>query len=107
MDSGGVHDTPLYLLSEGEMSNKVLSMCCQKFQRGRLLSTMQQCCHRCQHDEINVHKVHMVTRVKFHVGSFLGNLMDCGAVKNLDDIGFEKFKLRANYDEGVMAKNSS
>jgi len=49
----------------------------------------------------------MVAHVKFHVGSFLGTLVDCGAVRNLDDIGFKKFKLRANCDEGVMVKNSS
>ena len=37
--------------------------------------------------------------VKFYVGSFLGTLVDCGAVKNFGDIGFMQFKLRANGDE--------
>ena len=50
MDLGGFHDTPLYFLSKGEKnsdmhtgekSDKLLSMCCQQFQRGRLLSTLQ------------------------------------------------------------------
>jgi len=34
-----------------------------------------------------------VGMVKFHVGSFLGTLVDCGAVRNLGDIGFMEFKL--------------
>jgi len=53
MDSGGVHDTPLYLLSKGEKNSdlhKRESMCCQQFQRGRLLRTLQQDYHCCQHD---------------------------------------------------------
>jgi len=41
------------------------------------------------------------------VGSFLGTLVDYGAVKDLDDIGFVQFKLQANYDEGVLANKSS
>jgi len=50
--------------------------------------------------------VYNIGMVKFNVGSYLGTLVDCGAVKNLDDIGFVHFKLQANCDEGVMAKNS-
>ena len=127
-----------------------------------MLSTVQRCFHCCQHDEISVHKVSMVTyitgmtsirfaklldaktikgpkvimsyqklsrgtkhkwkvmenqiwfgsvvglikklvcsvgMVKFHVGSFLGILMDFGEVKNLDEIGFMQVKLQANDDE--------
>ena len=69
MDSGGVCGIPSYLFSKGkkssdvhkgEKSNKFLNMCCQQFQRGRLLSMIQQCCHCCQHDGIKVCKVHMV-----------------------------------------------
>jgi len=37
--------------------------------------------------------------VKFHVGSFLGILVDFGEVKNLGEIGFVQLKLQANYDE--------
>jgi len=48
-----------------------------------------------------------IEMVKFHVGSFFSTLVDYGAVRNLDDIGFVQFKLRAKCDEGVMAKNSS
>jgi len=47
MELGGVHDTPLYLLSKGEKSNKFLRMCCQQFQRGRLLSMVKKCYHCC------------------------------------------------------------
>jgi len=61
MELGGVLGTPLYLFSKGEknsvvhkgeMSDKLLSMHCQQFQRGRLLSTMQQCFHYYQHDGV-------------------------------------------------------
>ena len=37
--------------------------------------------------------------VKFHVDSFLGTLVDYGAVKHLGEIGFVQFKLRENMDE--------
>jgi len=37
--------------------------------------------------------------VNFHVDSFLGTLVDYGAVRNLDEITFVKFKLQENGDE--------
>ena len=37
--------------------------------------------------------------VKFHVGSFLGILVDFGEVRNLDEISFIQVKLKENGDE--------
>jgi len=37
--------------------------------------------------------------VKFHVDSFLGTLVDYGAIRNLGEISFVQFKLQANGDE--------
>ena len=53
MNSGGIYVNPLSLLSKGEKNHdvqkggeasaKFLRMCCQQFQRGRLLSRIARC----------------------------------------------------------------
>jgi len=103
MDSGGVHDTPLYLLSKGEKRNKFLRKCCQQFQRGRLLSTVQQCCHYCQHDQISVHKVHMVAHVKEITSTRSTKLSDVKTTKGPKVVmRYQKLSRGPNYKRKVM-----
>ena len=50
VDFRGVIEHPLLLLPKGERKFRCMIMCCQQFQRGRLLSKVQQhSCHCCQH----------------------------------------------------------